>query len=373
MARCVISGTGLWTPAHQVSNAALVHAFNQYVDLYNVQHQAQIDQGLIEPLQYSSASFIEAASGIQSRYFFNAEGILNPEIMRPLIPVCAPEDPCHMVQMALKAGAQALACAQVSAQSVDLVIVAASNMERAYPAISIELQHYLGCTGMAFDMNVACSSAIFALHAACSLIESAGVRTALIVNPEICSAHLNFCDRDSHFIFGDACTATVVQQASDCVSSQAFEICSRKCTTHFSRNIRNDAGFLNRCSPDAIAPHMLLFQQSGRRVFRELLPLAVKHLGEHLQENKIRASDVKRFWLHQANQTMNQFAVKKLLGREALPEEAPLILHQYANTSSAGCMIAFHQHHQDLNTGDFGLLSAFGAGYSIGSLLLRKC
>jgi beta-ketodecanoyl-[acyl-carrier-protein] synthase len=95
-------------------------------------------------------------------------------------------------------------------------------------------------------------------------------------------------------------------------------------------------------------------------------------VGTHLQENQLNVADVKRFWLHQANLSMNHLIVKKLLGREASVEEAPVILDRYANTSSAGSVIAFHSYQDDLPSGSLAVLSSFGAGYSIGSVLLRK-
>ncbi|MCY1397054.1 Beta-ketodecanoyl-[acyl-carrier-protein] synthase [compost metagenome] len=95
-------------------------------------------------------------------------------------------------------------------------------------------------------------------------------------------------------------------------------------------------------------------------------------IGEQLARNDIPVSDVKRFWLHQANLNMNHLIARKLLGRDAEPQEAPVILDTYANTSSAGSVIAFHKHQDDLPSGSIGVLSSFGAGYSIGSVILRK-
>lgn len=82
---------------------------------------------------------------------------------------------------------------------------------------------------------------------------------------------------------------------------------------------------------------------------------------------------MRRFWLHQANQGMNQLVIKKLVGGEAGSEVAPLILDEYANTASAGSIIAFHHHRADLQAGDAGVICSFGAGYSIGSVVVQKC
>jgi len=77
-------------------------------------------------------------------------------------------------------------------------------------------------------------------------------------------------------------------------------------------------------------------------------------------------------WLHQANLGMNQLIAKTVLGRAPEEDEAPVILDEYANTSSAGSVIAFHKFNQDLKEGSLGMLCSFGAGYSIGSAILEK-
>jgi beta-ketodecanoyl-[acyl-carrier-protein] synthase len=69
---------------------------------------------------------------------------------------------------------------------------------------------------------------------------------------------------------------------------------------------------------------------------------------------------------------MNQFAAQKLLGRKAEADEAPNVLDEYGNTVSAGAIVTFHKFHEDLQAGDKGVICSFGAGYSIGSLLLEK-
>ena len=92
----------------------------------------------------------------------------------------------------------------------------------------------------------------------------------------------------------------------------------------------------------------------------------------HLRSLAIAPADVRRFWLHQANLGMNQFIMRKLVGPDAPAELAPLILDTYANTSSAGSIIALHEHRGGLRAGDLGVVCSFGAGYSIGSVVLRK-
>lgn len=372
MTQAVITGTGLYTPEHAVDNAALVAAFNAWVDRENARHAEAIAQGERAALAYSSTEFIEKASGIKSRYVLDAAGILDPERMRPKLPQRANDEPSIQCEMATEAARQALASARVSAADIELVIVACSNLERAYPAVAVEVQQALGTSGYGFDMNVACSSATFALETAANAIAAGRVKRALIVNPEICSAHLNFTDRDSHFIFGDACTAMVLESSEVAVAKERYAILGTRLVTQFSNAIRNNAGFLNRVTDSDPLALDKLFVQEGRRVFKEVCPLVAKLITEHLASLELSGEDLSRMWLHQANRHMNDLIARKVLGQEPDVSQAPIILDRYANTSSAGSIIAFHLHREDLSDGDIGVICSFGAGYSAGSVILRR-
>jgi len=369
----VISGTGLWTPAESITNEELVESFNRYVELFNQANADAIDAGELEALQPSNAEFIEKASGIQQRYVINKSGILDPERMAPSIPERSDDEPSIQAEIAVNAIKQALESAGRTVADVDAVLVACSNMQRPYPAMAVEIQHYLGMErGWGYDMNVACSSATFGLQAAVDSLRSGSAKCIVVVNPEICSGHLAWEDRDCHFIFGDVATAMVLELEEEATSSNQWRVLGTKLATQFSNNIRNNFGFLNRADESGIGKRDKLFRQEGRKVFREVCPMVAKQISAHLGENELAADDLKRMWLHQANLSMNQFIARRVLGREATTEEAPVILNEYANTSSAGSIIAFHKHNQDLTPGDKGVICSFGAGYSIGSVIVEK-
>jgi len=372
MHEAAITGAGVFTPPETITNDELVAAFNAYADRQNEARAEAIAAGAAEPVPHSSAEFIVQASGIERRYVLDKAGVLDPAIMHPVLPPRADDEPSLMAEIALPACRDALAEAGRTAEEVHCVLCAASNHERPYPAIAIEIQDLLGTRGFAFDMNVACSSATFGLQAAADMIRTGSVRRALVVSPEICSAHLEWRDRDCHFIFGDVCTALLVERAED-ARGDHFVIRSTRCATAFSNNIRNNAGFLRRTRPGHMEDRRdMLFKQEGRKVFREVLPLVSAHIASHLEAEGIEAGALRRLWLHQANKAMNDFIGKKVLGRTPTPEEQPNILQDYANTSSAGSVIAFAQHRAGIVPGELGLLCSFGAGYSVGSALLER-
>lgn len=371
MARIVISGTGVYTPEYSISNKELVESFNTYVSKYNADNAVAIAKGEIVPLQESSAEFIEKASGIKSRFVLDKDGILDPEIMHPILPSRSAEEGSLQSDISVVAARQAMEDANKNPEDIDAVIVACSNMERPYPAIAVEVQKALGIKGFAYDMNIACSSATFGIQTAVDSIFRDNARTILMVNPEMCSAQLNFRDRDSHFIFGDVCTAVILEKEEFCKKKDVFEVVATKLATEYSTNIYNSSGFLNR-TRSGLSEKDLLFVQEGRKVFKEVVPIASDLILNHLEEYGIEPSQLRRVWLHQANLNMNQLICKKLLGKEITEDATPTILDQYANTASAGSIICFHLYHKDLVEGDLGVICSFGAGYSVGNIIVKK-
>ncbi|MEM6499409.1 MAG: beta-ketoacyl-ACP synthase III [Pseudomonadota bacterium] len=366
-----ITGSGVFTPEQVITNDELVVAFNAYVDRYNTENAAKIQTGELDPKAYSSSDFIVSASGIEQRHVIDKSGVLDPAKMHPTFAPRTDDTPSLMAEIGVNACQQALDMAGKTASDVDTVLCAASNHERAYPAVAIEIQDLLGVQGFGFDMNVACSSATFGIQVAADMIKSGSINSALVVNPEICSAHLEWRDRDCHFIFGDVATAVFLERA-DQAKGPYFAIKSTRCATAFSNNIRNNNGFLRRSHAQMEDRRDMQFMQNGRKVFKEVLPMVSRHIADHMKKENIQASDLKRLWLHQANKTMNDFIGKKVLGRTPEPHEQPNILQDYANTSSAGSIIAFAKYSNDMKDGETGLICSFGAGYSVGSVILQK-
>ncbi len=362
----VISSTGLFTPPDSISNAELVASFNTYVDRYNAANPGA------EPLTHSSVEFIEKASGIKARHVMSKASILDPDIMCPRFDDRPNDQISVMAEIGVAACKAALAAAGRDIADVDAILCAASNMQRGYPAMAVEIQAALGMErGFGFDMNVACSSATFGIQTAADYIRSGNAKSVLVVSPEITSGHLNWRDRDSHFIFGDVATAILVE-AKDIAPAQHWEILGTRLKTQFSNNIRNNFGFLNRAHPESRDDADKLFVQEGRKVFKEVVPMVAQMIGEHGADLGISGANLRRMWLHQANAGMNRMIAQRVLGHEANDDESPTVLDTYANTSSAGSIIAFHKHNQDLAAGDIGLICSFGAGYSAGTVFVRK-
>lgn len=371
MSRVSLSGIGTEIPAASISNEELVDSFNRWVAAENPR---RLEKGL-EPLAESDTGFIEYASGIKHRHVYERSGILDPERMTPRIPARGDDELSVMAEFGLAAAKKALAHAGVSGQDVDMVICAASHHQRPYPSIGVEIQQQLGAGGAGFDMNLGCSSALAALHVATSLVRAGAHRRVLIVTPELITGHLNFRDRHTHFIFGDASVAMLVEAMGEGESRPGrFEIVDTRSWTQFSSAIRTNFGFLSRAAQEDssfLDMEGNMIKQVGNKVFKEVTVAGHRFIVDFLAEHDHTPDTVRRFWLHQANARMNAMILKLSFGHDVGHDRAPMVLERLGNTAAAGAIVALKENHEDMKPGEHGLLCAFGAGYSIGGALMR--
>lgn len=281
-------------PEESITNEELVASYNSYVDSFNDNNKEEIEKGEVEAMPYSSAEFIEKASGIKSRYIYKKDGALDINRMKPKISPRGDDELSHQAEIAVEAARLALSAAKVSAEDIDAVIVSCAYTQRAYPAIAIEVQEALNIEGFGFDMLVACSAATFGMHRAFEMLSAGNASRVLVINPELVSPQINYTDRDSHFIFGDVATATVMELASTAKSEHVYDVLSTKAVTKFSNNIRSNFGYLTRA--EDVDPYGVdkLFHQAGRKVFKEVCPMAASHIEEHLARHDISPADVRR-------------------------------------------------------------------------------
>lgn len=362
-----ITGTGVFTPQYQISNQELVDSLNAYVERYNQNHATEIANGQRDALRPSTVEFIEKASGIKSRYVVEKQGILDIDRMRPQLRERDNDEISLQAEMGVAAAQVALNHAGVAAQDIDLIILSSLCIQRAYPAVAIEIQSALGAGGYAFDMNVACSAATFALKQAVDSLKAGSVKKVLLVNVEIMSGQIDYTSRDSHFIFGDVATAMVIENTTE---KSGYDVIDSHLETQFSNNIRNNFGYLN-LSEDAVREDRI-FRQDGRKVFKDVCPMVANIIKNQLAKNAIAVEQVGRFWLHQANINMNELIIKYVVGKNADMKIAPIVLDEYANTSSAGAVIAMNKTFNEVEKGQYAVICAFGAGYSVGSVLLKR-
>lgn len=371
MQRVIISGIGIKIPEASITNEELVESFNIWVEGENRRRE----QNGEELLRKSDPAFILHASGVKKRHVIEREGILDPTRMAPRIPP-RPNDALSLeAEFGIASAQRALDHAGLEPRDIDLIICSASHHQRPYPAIAIEMQQAMGTSGIGFDMGLGCSSALAGLHVAINLVRSGAHKRVLVTTPEIITGHLNFRDRQTHFIFGDASASMVVEAiGEDETRPGRFEVRDTRMWTQLSSNIRTNLGYLTRTAQED--PYMVdmegnMIEQVGNKVFKEVTVAGHRFIVDFLAEHGLTPDDIRRFWLHQANARMNAMILKLAFGHEVGHDRAPMVLERLGNTAGAGAVIAFQENHADMKAGDYGLLCAFGAGYSIGGALLR--
>jgi beta-ketodecanoyl-[acyl-carrier-protein] synthase len=370
MENIYIAGTGYWKGDEVVTNDEIVASFNSYVERFNVENNQAIEAGTMEPLGPSSVEFIEKASGIKTRYLIDKKNCLDIDVMKPVLRNESCENISILAEMSIHAANEAMNQAGIEAKDIDAVILGTSHSARNYPAVACEVMDELGIKGYGYDMLIGCSSTTFAISNAYSDIASGLANTILVINPELTSPHNDFTLRDSHFIFGDACVATIVQK--DSLSENRAKIIDRKLVTQFSNNIRSDFSYLNRVEENPREEKDLFFKQNGKSVFKEVCPMVATLITDQLHALDLKASDITQFWLHQANSNMCRFIITKILGTSDYdPSIAPMILSEFGNVASAGSLLSYHLNN-NLLEGNKGIICSFGAGYSICSLLIEK-
>jgi beta-ketodecanoyl-[acyl-carrier-protein] synthase len=366
-----ITGHASWHPPTHLGNDELCAAFNEFVRRDNAKNAEAITAGKQEPLRESEPEWVVKASGILKRYVEDKTGLIDPERMCPNIPDRPDEQLSIQAEYAINAARPALEKAGRAPEDVDLIVLGCSNLQRMFPSLAIEVQNALGTHGFAFDVTLGCSAGTCAIHLAAQSVRGGQAKCALVVDPELTTGQMNWRDRDSHFIFGDASAALVIEPIER-AKPGSWEILSTRMGSKYSTYLRNNRGYLDRCDPVDGAHADKLFYQQGRKVFKEVVPLASKFIADHVVANDLEPSQIGRYWLHQANVNMNELIAKRILGREATRQEAPIILDEYGNTASAGSLIAFSKYSDDLPAGSYGVIASFGAGYSLGSLVLRR-
>ncbi|GHD11075.1 beta-ketoacyl-ACP synthase III [Tianweitania populi] len=372
MKRVVISGIGAEIPTASISNDELVATFNGWVERENVGRTERGEQ----PLPGSTSAFIEHASGIRARRVLYPEGVLDIDRMAPVMPRREDHEVSIQSEFGAASARKALADAGRAAADVDMVICASSHLQRMYPAVGIEIQQVLGTSGSAIDLSLGCSSAAGGLHTAFNLVRSGAQKCVLVCTPELITGHLDFRDRQTHFIFGDASVSMVVEALEDGEEREGcFEVLDTRLWTQFSNNIRSNFGYLARltqANPSVLDMEGLMITQLGNKVFKEVTHAGHEFIIDFLRDNGQTPEDIRRFWLHQANARMNGMILRLAFGRDVDNDRAPIVLGDLGNTAAAGVIVALDMHHRDMQRGDYGLICAFGAGYSIGGALLRR-
>lgn len=270
--------------------------------------------------------------------------------------------------LAVEASKKALSQAGLSAEDIDLIIVATVTPDNFTPSTACIVQDKLGAkNAWAFDINAACTGFIYALKLARSLIKSGEANNALIIGAETLSKALNWEDRGSCVLFGDGAGATVLTSTE--------EDCGIKCVNVKSDGSKGDSlviqGLpLNSPFKDGKEVSENYINMNGREIFKFATKVMEESIVEILEKENIKIEDIAAIIPHQANLRIIDYVVKRL----EIPREKFITnLQNYGNTSGASIPIALCESIDEgnLKKGDNIIMVGFGGGLTWGAALIK--
>ncbi len=268
--------------------------------------------------------------------------------------------------MATHAAEAALENAGITAEELDMIIVATVSADTYVPSTSCSVQGAIGAIrATCFDLNAACSGFMFSLNTAYAYIEMGMAKTVLVIGSETLSREVDWSDRGSCILFGDGAGAAVIQQDDGegglIASVTGSDGSQGDVLTCKGRGIQNP--FHNsRRRKDYI-------RMDGQAVFRFAVTMVPRCIKQILKKTETDVEDIKFFVLHQANVRIIELIAKRL--RVDL-DRFPMNLNRYGNTSSASIPILLDELNRNglLERGDKLILSGFGGGLTWGAMLI---
>ncbi len=318
-----IIGTGSYLPEKCLSN----HDLSQIVE--------------------TSDSWIKARTGIETRHIA-AEGEVTSDL-------------------ATEAARRALDAAGLTADDIDLILVATTTPDKTFPATAAYVQAKLGVTkGAAFDIQAVCSGFVFGLATADSLLKQGLFKTALVIGAETFSRILDWTDRATCVLFGDGSGAVVLQACDGDKSAKE----ARGILAHHIRTDGEKADLLYVDGGVSSTQTIGHVHMNGPKVFKYAVMNISSAVMEVLRQADLTIEDIDWFVPHQANQRILDGVAKKLGINES---KVVSTVSRHANTSAASIPLALDTAIRDgrIKSGQLILIEAMGGGFTWGASLFR--
>lgn len=265
-------------------------------------------------------------------------------------------------EMGYKAAVKALESANITADDLDLILVATVSGETVSPSMSCMIQNRLGATCMAYDINAACSAFIFLLETAAGYFARKKVKNVLVVGTERMSGIVDWDDRSTCVIFGDGAGAAVLTEGDNYLDSTF--------TVKGGNDVIDIPHFIGK-SPfykgEEKEPYIMM---KGQETFKFAVNAICGDIKKLLDDNNLTAEDIKYIVPHQANARIIDFASRKL----KIPMDKFMVnIERYGNTSSASIPMVLDEYAKagNLEKGDLLLMTAFGGGLAHAACLIR--
>lgn len=270
---------------------------------------------------------------------------------------------------ATRAAERALEMAGVTAEEIDLIIVATITADFPFPATACLVQSNLGAKkAAAFDLSAACSGFVYGLSIADNAIRGGTARKALVIGAEVLSRIIDWTDRNTCLLFGDGAGAVVVEACEGERGILSTHLHSDG--SYWELLYQPGCGNRNPAVQQTLDERKIYLMMQGNEVFKLAVRAMEDAALQALEVNGITPSDISIFIPHQANRRIID-AIGKRLGLGA--DKVYVNLDRYGNTSAASIPLALDEANRDgrINEGDIVLFDAFGGGLTWGSALVR--
>lgn len=269
--------------------------------------------------------------------------------------------------MATAAAKEALETANVDPDEIDAIILATVTPDYLFPATACLVQKRLGCTNaFGYDILAACSGFLYALSTGAMFIESGRYKKVLVIGADKMSSIIDYTDRTTCIIFGDGAGAVLLEGATDGSGIQDF---IQKCDGDEDELLcMQGGGSLNPSTHATVEAKMHYIQQDGKTVFKKATEAMADISLEIMEKNNLTGDDVSWLVPHQANQRIIDATARRMgVGSEKVMSN----IAYYGNTTAATIPLCLYDWRDKLNKGDNLILSAFGGGFTAGSLYLK--
>ena len=267
--------------------------------------------------------------------------------------------------LAIEAAKRAIDDAGIDPKAIDLIVLATSSGDRAFPAAAMDVQAAIGAVNaVGFDITAACSGFIFGLHIAHSFFAAGIYKTALIIGAETLSKVVDWTDRGTCILFGDGAGAAVVRASETGIIRTLMGSDGTKGWT-----LECQARNLGNCV-NGIKPELGFMKMDGKEVFKFAVRKVPEIVAQILEDAQMDPEEIKYFVLHQANFRILEAASRRL---KVPMDRIPVNIDRYGNTSAASVPILLDELKRDgkLERGDKLVLAGFGSGMTWGATLLE--
>ncbi|OGB69709.1 MAG: 3-oxoacyl-ACP synthase [Caldithrix sp. RBG_13_44_9] len=264
----------------------------------------------------------------------------------------------------------ALEDAKVSAEEIELIVVATVTPDMFFPSTACLIQHEIGAkNAWGVDVNGACTGFIYATAMAAQFIESGRYKKVLVVGADKMSSITDYTDRNTCVLFGDAAGAIVLERTRQAETGIIdYILRSNGSGQHYL--YMKGGGSLHPATHETVDKKMHYIYQDGRTVFKFAVTGMADITEEIVKKNNISSDDIKLFIPHQANLRIIDAAAQRV---KLAPEKVLINIEKYGNTTAATIPLGLSETYYEgkLNKGDIIILAAFGAGFTWGSMLIR--